>query len=83
MKDFRQSDRKDSQNLNIDTFCRLSVNSVQAFVGTEKYPDAGILRNYDDDDDYTQGFSRNKEAFKVLTKKNILELNITPDKFGS
>ena len=47
---FQQQDRQDSQNLNIDTFCRLPVVSAQCIIGTEKYPDAGILLNYDDDD---------------------------------
>ena len=40
---FQQQDRQDSQNLNNDTFCRLPVVSAQYIIGTEKYPDAGIL----------------------------------------
>ena len=47
---FQQQDREDSQNLNNDTFCRLPVVSAQCIIRTEKYPDAGILLNYDDDD---------------------------------
>ena len=47
---FQQRDRQDSQTLNNDTFCRLPVVSAQCIIGTEKYPDAGILLNYDDDD---------------------------------
>ena len=50
---FQQQDRQGSQNLNNDTFCRLPVVSAQCIIGTEKYPDAGILLNYDDDD-YSQ-----------------------------
>ena len=46
---FQQRDRQDSQNLNNDTFCKLPVVSAQCIIGTEKYPDAGILLNYDDD----------------------------------
>ena len=42
---FQQRDRQDSQNLNNDTFCRLPVVSAQCIIGTEKYPDAGILLN--------------------------------------
>ena len=61
---FQQQDRQDSQNLNNDTFCRLPVVSAQCVFGTEKYPDAGILRNYDDDD-YSQGYHQIKEAFKL------------------
>ena len=41
---------QDSQNLNNDTFCRSPVTSDHCIIGTEKYPDAGILLNYDDDD---------------------------------
>ena len=69
---FRQRDRQDSQNLNNDTFCRLPVVSVECIIGTEKYPDAGILINCEDDD-YSQGYHQIKEAFKALTKKEILQ----------
>ena len=69
---FQQQDRQDSQNLNNDTFCRLPVVSAQCVIGTEKYPDAGILLNYDDDD-YSQGYHQNKEAFRALTKDDILQ----------
>ena len=70
---FQQRDRQDSQNLNNDTFCRLPVVSAQCIIGTEKYPDAGILLNYDDDD-YSQGYHQIKEAFRALTKDDILQL---------
>ena len=69
---FQQRDRQDSQNLNNDTFCRLPVVSAQCNIGTEKYPDAGILLNYDDDD-YSQGYHQIKEAFRALTKDDILQ----------
>ena len=68
---FQQRDRQDSQNLNNDTFCRLPVVSAQCIIGTEKYPDAGILLNYDNDD-YSQGYHRIKGAFRALTKDDIL-----------
>ena len=68
---FQQRDRQDSQNLNNDTFCRLPVVSAQCIIGTEKYPDAGILLNYDNDD-YSQGYHQIKEAFRALTKDDIL-----------
>ena len=51
---FQQRERQDSQNLNNDTFYRPPVTSAQCIIGTEKYPDAAILINYDDDD-YNQG----------------------------
>ena len=47
---FQERDRQDSQKLNKDTFCRLPCSSAQRIFGTEKNPDAGILKNYDDDD---------------------------------
>ena len=64
---FQKRYRQDSQNLNNDTFFRLPVVSAQCMIGTENYPDAGILLNYDDDD-YSQGYHQIKEAFKALTK---------------
>ena len=72
---FKQQDRQDSQDLNNDTICRLPVVSAQCVIGTEKNPDAGILINYDDDD-YSQGYHQIKEAFRALTKDDILELYI-------
>ena len=77
---FQQRDRQDSQNLNNDTFCRLPVVSAQCIIGTEKYPDAGILLNYDDDD-YSQGYHQIKEAFRALTKDDILQPYISDDNF--
>ena len=77
---FQQQDRQDSQNLNNDTFCRLPVVSAQCAIGTEKYPDAGILLNYDDDD-YSQGYHQIKEAFKALTKDGILQPHISEEDF--
>ena len=69
---FQQEDRKDSQNVNSDTFCRLPVTSAQCFTGTEKYPEASILLNYDDDD-YSQVYGMIKEAYRILTKDDILQ----------
>ena len=77
---FQQQDRQDSQNLNNDTFCGLPVVSAQCVIGTEKYPDAGILLNYDDDD-YSQGYHQTKEAFKALTKDDILQPYISEENF--
>ena len=77
---FQQRDRQNSQNLNNDTFCRLPVVSAQCIIGTEKYPDAAILLNYDDDD-YSQGYHQIKEAFRALTKDDILQPYISDDNF--
>ena len=79
---FQQSDRKNSQNENNDTFYRPLVTSAQCIIGTEKYPDSGILLNYNDDD-YSQGYGQIKEAFKALTKDDLLQPYISDDDFRS
>ena len=47
---FKQTNRLDSQDLKNVNFFKLPVGSAQSTVGTEKYLDAGVLINYDDDD---------------------------------
>ena len=79
---FQQNDRQNDQNLNNDTFYRPLVASAQYIIGTEKYPDSGILINYNDDD-YSQGYGQNKEAFKALTKDNILQQYVSENDFRS
>ena len=79
---FQQNDRQHDQNLNNDTFVRLPVRSVQVVIGTERYPDSAISLNYDDDD-YSQGYAQIKEAFKALTKDDILQPYISEDDFRS
>ena len=69
---FQQNDRQNDQNLNNDTFFRPLVTSAQCIIGTEKYPDSGILLNYNDDD-YSQGYGQIKESFKALTEVNLLQ----------
>ena len=79
---FQQSDRQNDQNLNNDTFYRPPVSSAQCIIGTEKYPDSGNLLNYEDDD-YSQGYGQIKEAFRALTKDNILQPYISEHDFRS
>ena len=79
---FQQNDRQHDQNLNNDTFVRLPVISAQVVIGTERYRDSGILLNYDDDD-YNQGYGLIKEAFRALTKDDILQPYITENDFRS
>ena len=79
---FQQSERQNDQNLNNDTFYRPPVTSAQCIIGTEKYPDSAILLNYNDDD-YSQGYRQIKEAFKALTKDNILQPYISEQDFRS
>ena len=50
---FQQRDREDSQSFGNDTSCTQLVVQCQCIIGTEKYPDTGILKNYVVDD-YTQ-----------------------------
>ena len=47
---------------------------------TEKYPDSANLFN-DGDDDYSQGYGQMKEAFRVLTKDDILQSYISDHEF--
>ena len=79
---FQQLDRRDSRSLNNDTFCRLPVTSTQAVIGTEKNHDSANFSN-SDDDEYSQGYSRIKEAFRALTKDDTLQQNISYDNFRS
>ena len=64
---FQQNDRQHDQNLNNDTCVRLPVLSAQVVIGTEKYPDTGILLNYNDDS-YSQGYGQKKKLSKLLQK---------------
>ena len=79
---FQQNDRQHDQNLNNDPLVRLPVISARVVIGTERYPDSSILLNYDDDD-YSQGYDQIKEAFKALTKDDILQPYISEDDFRS
>ena len=79
---FQQNDRQNNQNLNNDTFYRPLVTSAHCIIGTQKYPDIGILLNYNDDN-YSQGYGQIKEAFKALTKDNILQPYISEHDFRS
>ena len=79
---FQQQDGQNSQNENNDTFYRPSITSAQCIIGTEKYPDSSILMNYNDDD-YNQGYGQIKEAFRDLTKDDILQPYISDHDFRS
>ena len=63
---FQQNDRRGSQNLNNDTFCRLPVTNAQCIIGTEKCRDAGISKNIDDE---YMGYGLIKEAALELQQK--------------
>ena len=78
----QQNDRAHDQNLNKDKFYRMAVTSVQCNIGTEKYPDSAILLNYNDDD-YSRGYGQVKEAFKALTKVDIIQPFVSEHDFRS
>ena len=75
-------DRQDSQDLNNDAFYRPPVTSAQCIIGTEKNPNSAILIIYDDDD-YNQGYGQLKEAFRALTKDDMLQPYINDQDFRS
>ena len=79
---FQQQDRKVLQKLSNDTFCKLPVVSAKCVISTENYPNAGILLNYNDDD-YKQGYGEIQQAFKALTKDDILQPYISDHDFRS
>ena len=79
---FQQRDRQDSQNLNNDTFYRPPVSSCQCIIVTERYSDNSILLNYDDYD-CSQGYEQIKNAFRVLTKDDVLRPYISDNDFRS
>ena len=56
----------------------MPVTSSQCNIGNRKC--SAILLNYNDDD-YSQGYGKIKEAFKALTKDNIFQPYITEDDF--
>ena len=78
----QQRDRQNSHNLGNGIFCRLTVTSAQCILSTEKDPDSGIILNFDDDD-YSLSYGKFKEAFKALTKDDILQPFISDHDFGS
>ena len=77
---FQQNDRQHDQILSNGTFYGKLETSAQVVIGTEKYPDGSILLNYNDDD-YSHWYGQIKEAFKALTKDNILQPYISEDNF--
>ena len=79
---FQESDRQHDQKLNNETFYRPPVRSAQCIIGTEKYPDSAVSLNYNDDD-YRQGYSQIEEAFRALTKDDILKPYISDNEFRS
>ena len=70
--EFQQRGRQDSQDLSNDSFCSMPVTSAQAIIRTEKNSDTVILLNYNDNE-YSQGYAQNKEAFRASTKDDSLQ----------
>ena len=78
----RQSDRQHDQKLNNDTFYRPPIISCQSIIGIENYPDSVILMNYNDDE-YSERYAQINEAFRVLSKDDILKPYISDNAFRS
>ena len=68
--------------MNEDIFYRPPVTSAECLISTENHPDSGILLNYNDDV-YSQGYGQIKEAFRALTKDDILQIYISDRDIGS
>ena len=60
----------------------MPVVSAKCVISTDDYPKAGILLNYNDDD-YNQGYGEIQQAFKNLTKDDILQPYISDHDFRS
>ena len=60
----------------------MPVTSAHCNIGNDKYPDGGILLNYKDDN-YGQLYGQIKEAFKTLTKDDVLKAYIREEDFRS
>ena len=58
------------------------VTSAHCIIGTEKYPNSGILLTYNEDD-YSKGYGQTEEDFKALVKDNILQPYISDNDFRS
>ena len=80
--DFQQKDRRDWQNLEIDTFYRHPVTNDQCITGIKKYPDSTIWLNFEDDG-YSQGYGQIEEALRILTKDGILNPFLSDHDFRS
>ena len=79
---FQQRKRQDYRKINNDTFYRPPVTSAQCIIETDSYPDSAILLNYNDDD-FCQEYGQTNEAFRALTKNDILQPYISDDDFRS
>ena len=78
----QQRDRQNSARKNIITFYRPIVTNAQCIIGTEKYPDADILWNYNDDDHF-QGYGKTKHVFRAPRNSDIIQPYKTDPDFRS
>ena len=79
---FQRIDRQHDQNLNNDAFYRMPITFAQVVIGSQTNPNFAVLLNYNNDC-YSQGYGQIKEAFKAVTKDNILQRYIGEDDFRS
>ena len=70
---YQQRNRQSWQELKNDTFSRPQVSDTQCIIGTDKYTDSSLNLNYPVVD-YSPGYQQIQEAFRCLTKDDILQL---------
>ena len=77
---FMQRDQFNEQHQNNDIFCKPNVVNAQCIIGSEKFPDAGIICNYAIDE-YSQAYGEFFSCLRHLAKDNILKPYITQKDF--
>ena len=55
---------------------------AQCKVGIEKYPDAGIILNFDDGAEFSKSYGLIKDGFRAPTKNDILQPYISDHDFS-
>ena len=55
---------------------------AQCKIGIEKYPDAGIILNFDDGAEYSKSYGLIKGSFRAPTKNDILQPYISDHDFS-
>ena len=79
---FQQRDWHNSAIESNDSLFRPLVAKTQRLKGKKNHLGAGILLNYNDDD-FSQVYLQTKEAFKALTREDILQSYLSHHDFRS
>ena len=75
-----QRDQFNQQHHNNDTFCRPSVVNAQCIVGSEKFPNAGVICSFAIEK-HSQAKAQNVSCFRLLAKVIFLKTFITQKEF--